>query len=175
MAPRSRRSAATEVVEEREEEEEPEQEQEEHDAPRRLRFKQPLVGKPGKQIGVGELLSRLKTLLEELRPLEQEEADRESLEPVAKQLAHPTLLTHKDVGVRAWTACCIVDMFRLCAPDAPYTAAQLKVQTIAIPPTLLLIAGIGYLYSDYRENIPSPRRPLQSLQWPTLVHTTLFG
>ncbi|KAF2650101.1 hypothetical protein K491DRAFT_721063 [Lophiostoma macrostomum CBS 122681] len=133
MASRSRRTAATEVVEEREEEEEEEQEQEhqeqqeqEQDAPQRLRFKQALVGRPGKQIGVGDLLSRLKTLVEELRPMEQEDADRESLEPVAKELAHPTLLTHKDVGVRAWTACCIVDMFRLCAPDAPYTAAQLK-------------------------------------------------
>ena len=123
MAPRSRRSAAAEVVEEREEEEE----QEEQDAPRRLRFKQPLVGRPGKQIGVGDLLARLKALVEELRTLEQEEGDRESLEPVAKELAHSSLLGHKDVGVRAFTACCIVEMFRLCAPDAPYTAAQLKV------------------------------------------------
>ncbi|KAF2277781.1 uncharacterized protein EI97DRAFT_465908 [Westerdykella ornata] len=115
MAPRSRRSAAAEVVE-----------QEEEDSLKRLKFKQPLIGKPGKPISVGELLTRLKALCEELRGLEQEEADRESLEPVAKDLAHQSLLHHKDAGVRAWTACCIVDMFRLCAPDAPYTAAQLK-------------------------------------------------
>ncbi|KAF2270267.1 hypothetical protein CC78DRAFT_611921 [Lojkania enalia] len=116
MATRSRRSAATEVVEE----------EEEQDDVKKLKFKQPLVGRPGKQISVGDLLTRLKALCEELRGLEQEEADRESLEPVAKELAHQSLLQHKDPGVRAWTACCVVDMFRLCAPDAPYTAAQLK-------------------------------------------------
>jgi sister-chromatid-cohesion protein PDS5 len=121
MAPRSRRSAATEVVEEVAEAEE------EQDSVKKLQFKQPLVGKPGKQIGVGDLLTRLRTLCEELRGLEQEEADRESLDPVAKELAHSSLLQHKDAGVRAWTACCIADMFRLCAPDAPYTMTQLKV------------------------------------------------
>jgi sister-chromatid-cohesion protein PDS5 len=104
------------------------EEEEEQDSLKKLKFKQPLVGRPGKQIGVGDLLARLKALCEELRGLEQEEADRESLEPVAKELAHSSLLGHKDAGVRAWTACCIVDMFRLCAPDAPYTAQQLKVR-----------------------------------------------
>jgi sister chromatid cohesion protein PDS5 len=118
MAARSRRSAAAaEVVEE----------DEDQDALKKLKFKQPLLGRPGKPIGVGELLARLKALCEELRSLEQEEADRETLEPAAKDLAHHSLLQHKDAGVRAWTACCIVDMFRLCAPDAPYTAGQLKV------------------------------------------------
>lgn len=117
MATRSRRSAATEVVEE----------EEEQGSVKKLKFRQPLIGKPGKQINLGDLLTRLKTLCEELRGLDQEEADRESLEPVAKELAHQSLLQHKDAGVRAWTACCVVDMFRLCAPDAPYTATQLKV------------------------------------------------
>jgi sister-chromatid-cohesion protein PDS5 len=102
------------------------EEDEEQGSLKKLKFKQPLVGRPGKQISVGELLARLTKLCEELRSLEQEEADRETLEPVAKELAHHSLVQHKDAGVRAWTACCIVDMFRLCAPDAPYTAAQLK-------------------------------------------------
>ncbi|KAF2736235.1 sister chromatid cohesion and DNA repair protein [Polyplosphaeria fusca] len=116
MATRTRRSAATEAVEE----------EEEQDGVGRLRFKQPLVGRPGKPITVTELFSRLKALSDELRGLEQEEVDRESLAPVAKELAHQSLLQHKDAGVRAWTACCIVDIFSLCAPDAPYTAPQLK-------------------------------------------------
>ena len=59
--------------------------------------------------------------------MEQEENDRESFTPVAKELASPNLLGHKDKGVRAWTACCLVDILRLCAPDAPYTGQQLKV------------------------------------------------
>ena len=117
MATRSRRSAATEVVEE----------EGGQDGTSKLRFNETLIGRPGKPIVVGELLRRLQALSQELRGMEQEEADRDSLLPVAKELAHHNLVQHKDGGVRAWTACCIVDIFRLCAPDAPYTASQLKV------------------------------------------------
>jgi sister-chromatid-cohesion protein PDS5 len=127
MAPRSRRSAAAaaEVVEE--EEQELEQEEEVHDGLKKLKFKQPLVGRPGKQIGVSDLLTRLKALLDELRTIDQEEAHRDSLMPVAESLAHQSLLQHKDNGVRAWTVCCIVDMLKLFAPDAPYPASKLRV------------------------------------------------
>ena len=126
MAPRSRRSApaANDVVEEEEEQEE--QAPDEHEGAKMLRFKQPLVGKPGRQISVGDLLTRLKALLDELRTMDQEEAHRDSLMPVAQDLAHPSLLQHKDNGVRAWTVCCIVDMLKLFAPDAPYPASKLK-------------------------------------------------
>ena len=130
MAPRSRRSAAAakEVVEEEEPEvEQEEEEEEQQDGVRPLKFKQPLVGRPGKQISVGELMSRLETLLNELRTIDQEEAHRESLEPVATELANTGLLHHKDAGVRAWTCCCLVDMLKLFAPDAPYPAQKLKV------------------------------------------------
>jgi sister-chromatid-cohesion protein PDS5 len=135
---RGRRSAVTEVVEE----------EEEQDAGNKLTFNQPLVGRPGKQISVGDLLTRLKALCEELRGLEQDEADRESLEPVAKELAHQSLIQHKDAGVRAWTACCIVDMFRLCAPDAPYTAQQLKdIFTLIVVKIMPLIADPSNPYN----------------------------
>jgi sister-chromatid-cohesion protein PDS5 len=138
MAPRSRRSAAaaktTAAVEEEEQEQEREQEEEhsvereaEEDGLKKLRFKQPLVGRPGKQVSVGDLLTRLKTLLDELRTIDQEEAHRDSLMPVAQELAHQSLLQHKDNGVRAWTVCCVVDMLKLFAPDAPYPASKLKV------------------------------------------------
>lgn len=129
MATRSRRSAAKEVVEEEEQEQEGVQ---------KLKFKQTLVGRPGKQIQVGELLTRLKTLCEELRGIDQEEADRDSLLPPAQELAHQSLIQHKDAGVRAWTACCLVEMFRLCAPDAPYSASQLKVRTVQVAAVALL-------------------------------------
>jgi sister-chromatid-cohesion protein PDS5 len=131
MAPRSRRSAAaaTEVVEEEEQEQEVEEPQVEGDGLKKLRFKQPLVGKPGKQISVGDLLTRLKTLLDELRTIDQEEAHRDSLMPVAQELASQTLLQHKDNGVRAWAVCCVVDMLKLFAPDAPYPASKLKVRS----------------------------------------------
>jgi sister-chromatid-cohesion protein PDS5 len=131
MAPRSRRSAAA-VAEAVVEEEEAEQEQEgaqggQDAGVKKLAFKQPLVGRPGKQISVSDLLTRLKTLLDELRTIDQEEAHRDSLMPVAQELAHQSLLQHKDNGVRAWAVCCIVDMLKLFAPDAPYPASKLKV------------------------------------------------
>lgn len=92
-----------------------------------LQFNEPLSWRAGKPIAIAELLRRLSTLSKELREMEQEEIDRASLTKVAKELAGHHLLAHKDKGVRAWTACCLVDILRLCAPDAPYTGAQLKV------------------------------------------------
>lgn len=59
--------------------------------------------------------------------MEQESIDVNSLTKVAKELASTNLITHKDRGVRAFTACCLVDILRICAPDAPFTPAQLKV------------------------------------------------
>ena len=139
MAARSRRSAATAVVEEEEEQE----------GVKKLRFKQTLVSKPGKQIGVTELLARLKTLCDELRDITQEEADTESLAPTARELAHASLIQHKDAGVRAWTACCIVDMFRLFAPNAPYTAPQLKdIFTMMVNRILPLLENPSHPYNS---------------------------
>ncbi|KAL1857719.1 Sister chromatid cohesion protein pds5 [Paecilomyces lecythidis] len=110
-------SAATGTVE-------PEEEQ---GGLQKLRFSEPLswrVGKPA--IPVADLLQRLQKLGQELRKLEQEETDKDSLRKVSQELASAQLLAHRDKGVRAWTACCIVDVLRLCAPDAPFTGNQLK-------------------------------------------------
>jgi len=93
----------------------------------RLRFKDPLSWKAGKAISVAELLRRLETLAKELRSLDQEEVERDSLLTATKELASQQLLGHKDRGVKAWTACGLVDILRLCAPDAPYTGKELKV------------------------------------------------
>ena len=93
----------------------------------RLRFDEPLSWRAGKPIAIADLLRRLQVLSKEMRAMEQEEYDRESFTKVAKELASPNLLAHKDKGVKAWTACCLVDILRLCAPDAPYTGQQLKV------------------------------------------------
>ena len=109
-------STATEIMEP----EEPEQ----HLAG--LQFNEPLSWRAGKPIAVADLLRRLQALSVEMRDMEQEENERESFTRVAKELANPNLLAHKDKGVKAWTACCLVDILRLCAPDAPYTGQQLR-------------------------------------------------
>jgi sister chromatid cohesion protein PDS5 len=103
-----------------------EEEAEEQEHTVALQFNEPLTWRAGRAIPVAELLRRLQALSNELRALEQEEASRDSLVPVAKELCSNNLLQHKDRGVRAWTACCLVDMFRLCAPDAPFSGTQLK-------------------------------------------------
>ena len=36
-------------------------------------------------------------------------------------------MLHKDKGVKAYTACCIAELLNIYAPDAPYTAGELKV------------------------------------------------
>ena len=92
-----------------------------------LQFNEPLSWRAGKAIPVAGLLHRLQTLSNEMMTIEQEEHERESFTKVARELASPNLLRHKDKGVRAWTATCLVDILRLCAPDAPFTGQQLRV------------------------------------------------
>lgn len=143
MATRSRRSAASAVVAEEEDL------QEVQDGMRKLKFHQSLVSRPGKQVGVSELLTRLRKLCDELRDIPQEEADTESLSPVAKELAHQSLVHHKDGGVRAWTACCLVEIFRLFAPNAPYSPPQLKdIFTLIVTKILPLLADPSHSYNS---------------------------
>jgi len=93
-----------------------------------LKFKEPLSWRPGKPIPIDQLLKRLNSLSKELSEMDQDTVDPNSLTKVAKELASHQLLNHKDKGVRAYAACCIVDILRLCAPDAPFTPSQLKVR-----------------------------------------------
>ena len=108
------------------EEEEPQEMDVDQDATRPLEFNEALTWKPGKAIPVTELLRRLQALSEELTTIDQEDADRETLVPKAQELASPQLIGHKDKGVKIYALLCIVDMFRLLAPDAPYKSGQLK-------------------------------------------------
>ena len=104
--------------------------EEEGGSPFGLQFDEPLSWRAGKPIAIADLLRRLQRLSKELQPLEQDEGIKDSFLTVAKDLANPNLLAHKDNGIKAWTACCLVDILRLCAPDAPYTERQLKVRLI---------------------------------------------
>lgn len=123
-----------EVVEEQELEEE-EAEQDNHDEvsegeegdQRSLEFDEEISWRPAKPIPVGTLLGRLERLSKELADLDQGATDVESLRGVAVKLGHRNLLQHKDRGVKAYTACCLVDILRLFVPDAPFTDDQLKV------------------------------------------------
>lgn len=137
---KSAKAAPVEEVEEAVESEEQEEEEEEEEEAQsdqdkgggslhKLQFNQAISWKAGKAIPVAHLLQRLEELGSELRMLDQEDIDRNSLTKVSQELADGHLLGHRDKGVRAWTACCVVDILRLCAPNAPFTVNQLKVHT----------------------------------------------
>ncbi|RDB27480.1 Sister chromatid cohesion protein pds5 [Hypsizygus marmoreus] len=80
----------------------------------------------GKGLSTDALLKKLKTLHTELAALDQELVDVNSLGSARKELVNTSILLHKDRGVKAYAACCLADILRLYAPDAPYTQAELR-------------------------------------------------
>ena len=73
-----------------------------------------------------ELISRLKELHAELSNLGQDPEDRpKGLGQTAAHLISQRLLGHGDKEVRLLSACCIVDVLRVYAPEAPYSDAEL--------------------------------------------------
>ena len=93
------------------------------DGPRKLRFHEKLIGKG---FSTDILLKKLKALHTELADVEQGAIDTKPLTPICKELISHSILLHKDKGVKAYAACCLSDMLRLFAPDAPYTDQELQ-------------------------------------------------
>lgn len=116
-----------------------------------LKFKEKLVGKSQSS---DALLKKLKvnvtlgiegsstlivlpqTLHKELSMMDQETVQTKTLTTVSKDLIDRSIMLHKDRGVKAYAACCMADLLRLYAPDAPYTALELKVSRLK--PTRLI-------------------------------------
>lgn len=92
-----------------------------------LEYTQPLTWRAGKPIPVADLLTRLEKLAIELRNFDQDQVNPKDFQRLAQDLANANLLGHKDKGIRAWTVSCVVDVLKICAPDAPFSNAQLKV------------------------------------------------
>lgn len=111
----------------------PEEEQDEDRDPEGLQFNESLSWRPGKAIPTTELVKRLNKLSKELAELDQEWEHKESLNHVAKELSSANIIGHKDKGVKAFAACCLVDILKICAPDAPFTPSQLKVRLTSVP------------------------------------------
>lgn len=80
----------------------------------------------GKGVTTDALLKKLKTLHDQLAVLDQEKVDVNSLSTARTELIHVSLLLHKDRGVKAYAACCLADILRLYAPEAPYTQHELR-------------------------------------------------
>ncbi|KAJ7599219.1 armadillo-type protein [Mycena floridula] len=93
------------------------------DPPQKLAFREKLVGKG---LSTDNLLKKLKTLHSQLADLDQDHTDVQSLSAVRAELISTSILLHKDRGVKAYAACCIADILKLYAPDAPYTQPELR-------------------------------------------------
>jgi len=92
-------------------------------AKNRLTFHEKLAGKG---TSTDALLKKLKTLHTQLAALDQETVEVKSLSTARSELINNSLLLHKDRGVKAYTACCLADILRLYAPEAPYTQHELR-------------------------------------------------
>ncbi|KAF8582552.1 ARM repeat-containing protein [Ramaria rubella] len=93
--------------------------------PKKLQFKDKLLGKSA-ALSTDALLKKLQTLHQELAETDQDRIDTKSLSTVRKELIQVQILLHKDKGVKAYAACCLADILRLYAPDAPYTNDELR-------------------------------------------------
>ncbi|OAX84292.1 hypothetical protein ACJ72_01334 [Emergomyces africanus] len=130
----------------------------------RLRFNETLSWRAGRAIPVADLLERLESLALELRQLDQEETDKDSLKKVSQDLASGHLLGHRDKGVRAWTACCVVDILRLCAPNAPFTGNQLKdIFTTIVTSIIPALADPSNAYNEQHVYVLSSLADVKSI------------
>lgn len=124
-----------------------------------LSFSQRLVPKKGGSISISDLQQRLqvgafmlldlvyylKNLHNELKRMEQETVNVNSLNIVSRELVSATLVQHKDKGVRSLVACCLADVLRLYAPEAPYNENELCVGLTAKNIALMSHCTIGNL------------------------------
>ncbi|CAH0596949.1 unnamed protein product [Chrysodeixis includens] len=80
-------------------------------------------------LGPDELVRRLKVLAHTLQGLGQDEGMYQQYIPLALHLADECFLTHPSRDVQLLIACCIADVLRVYAPEAPYKDQE-QVKTI---------------------------------------------
>ncbi|KAF4454568.1 sister chromatid cohesion protein PDS5 [Fusarium austroafricanum] len=178
MARRRRVEKPAEVEEEQEvieQEEQPEghdqdSENGEEGEQRSLTFDEEISWKPAKPIPTSTLIKRLDKLSKELSDLDQGATDLDSLTDVAKQLGHRNLLQHKDRGVKAYTACCLVDILRLYVPEAPFSDDQIKmIFTLFIKDILPALHNPTNPYDSQHKYVLSSLTEVKSV---LLIHQT---
>ena len=71
-----------------------------------------------------DLVARLNELHDALGKIDQEERPK-GLQSTAAQLISDKLLNNADKEIRLLTACCLVDILRIYAPEAPYSDEEM--------------------------------------------------
>jgi sister-chromatid-cohesion protein PDS5 len=73
-----------------------------------------------------DLINRLNLLHKRLGEVSQDPADRPaSLEALSTYLISKKILNHVDKDVRLLACCCLVDILRIYAPDAPFNDSEM--------------------------------------------------
>lgn len=90
-----------------------------------LSFNKAIVSTVKDPISTKDLLLRLQQLQNELASVDQDNIDLGSFKEIQNDLINKKLLRHANVGVQAFTCCCLSDILRIHAPHAPYTESQL--------------------------------------------------
>jgi sister-chromatid-cohesion protein PDS5 len=93
---------------------------------KKLLFQDKIVSTATNPITTKELQTRLIVLQKELSSLEQNEVDLVSLEEVKDNLINKKLLKNPNKGIQINVACCLADILRLYAPNAPYSISNLS-------------------------------------------------
>lgn len=75
-------------------------------------------------IGTDELIRRLKVITTHLQMMSQDDASFHAYVPLALHLADDFFLQHNSRDVQLLIACCIADVLRVYAPDAPYKEVE---------------------------------------------------
>lgn len=88
---------------------------------RALRFRGRLSAKDAPDV----VLERVQALRRELAATEQDTLDTKHLDPYCDALKKSEFLQHPRAAVRASVACCLSDMLRLYAPNAPFSEAEI--------------------------------------------------
>ena len=133
-------------------------------SPKKLAFREKLVSKGQSN---DALLKKLKTLRSELAEMDQEVVDVTLFSNVRKELISSSIMLHKDRGVKAYAACCLADILRLYAPDAPSTQANCGISSNSFSYNsreMLLTITNAFTSS-------SPFPPLKVLFWSAIFRT----
>ncbi|RDD42452.1 Sister chromatid cohesion protein PDS5-like protein B-B, partial [Trichoplax sp. H2] len=67
-----------------------------------------------------DLVKQLKAEFQKLSDVNQEKCDLQEWEELAASLGTRQIMKHKDKDVRLYAACCLADIMRIFAPNAPY-------------------------------------------------------
>ncbi|KXT07029.1 hypothetical protein AC578_7285 [Pseudocercospora eumusae] len=129
-----------------------------------LHLDAPINWKAGRPIPVNTLLPRLQALAEQLQSIDQGNVAPEVLQPKAAELVNTQLLDHKDYGVRLYTLLCIVELFRIMAPNAPFKQSQLvKIFDLIVKSVIPALADPAHSYNGEHATIVSSLANVKSI------------